>query len=216
MTIVLFSCLIIGTVWLLLTAFLGDLIGGGADDVGVGGHDVDVGGHDAGIGHFETDASGHDFHADTSMGDAVHLGPFSPMILACFLATFGASGLIFAKMMPAVLLDFLVVIPAAVFGAGVSGGLMYGFNKLSSKVDASSEAEVARFAGLTAEVITPIPEKGIGQVSFVVKGTRLNSSAKSVDESAIPRGSKVIIDEVKGSVLYVSLHPDERMSNLGE
>jgi membrane protein implicated in regulation of membrane protease activity len=207
-------CLVFGGVWLLLAAFLGDILGGG--DADVGDHDFDAGGHDIDVGGHDVDAGGHDPGGDVGVSDAMHLWPFSPLILACFLATFGASGLIMIKLMPTRILDILVILPAAGVGVLVSGGLIYGFNRLSSSLEGSSEARIARLPGHSAQVITPIPENKAGEVSFVARGTRLNWSARSADGRPIPKGAKVIIDEVRQNLLVVSLHPDEKMKQLGE
>ncbi len=215
-------CLVFGGVWLLLAAFLGDILGGGDADVGdhdfdIGDHDVDLGGgHDIDVGGHDVDAGGHDIGGDVGVGDAMHLGPFSPLILACFLATFGASGLIFGKMLPTRILDILVILPAAGVGVITSGGLVYGFNRLSSKLEGSSELLTSQLPGYSAQVITPIPANGKGKISLVARGTRFNWSARSLDGIAIPKGAKVIVDEVRQNLLIVSLHPDEKMKRLGD
>jgi len=213
LTGVFFFCLVFGGVWLLLAAFLGDILGGG--DADVGGHDFDAGGHDIDVGGHDVDAGGHDIGGHVGVGDAMHLGPFSPLILACFLATFGASGLILSKLLPTRALDILVILPAAGIGTMVSVGLIYGFNRLALSLEGSSEALTSQLPGLSAQVTTPIPANGKGEISLVARGSRFTRPAQSLDGLALPRGAKVIIEEVRNNLLIVSLHPDEKMKRLG-
>jgi len=57
--------------------------------------------------------------------------------------------------------------------------------------------------GREAEVITPIPAHGIGEVAVQMKGQRERASARTLDGSAVPRGQVVVIDKVTGSTVYV-------------
>ena len=57
--------------------------------------------------------------------------------------------------------------------------------------------------GKVVQVVTPIPENGTGEIALIAKGARINSPARAVDGSAIPRNAAVEIVEVVGTVFYV-------------
>jgi membrane protein implicated in regulation of membrane protease activity len=210
-------CLVAGLLWAVIAAFLGDILGGhdvdvgghdfdvGGHDVDIGGHDVDIGGHDVDVGGHDVDAAGHDVHgevfsaADHSSG--MHMSPFSPMIIAVFMATFGGIGLIVNYFHPA--LAGLTALPAAVAGVGVSGVVMVGFNKLSTKVEGSSQAFLSHLIGMTAEVTTPIPQGKLGEISYVARGSRYIGPARAANGGRLDRSTQVLITDIQGGTFVV-------------
>ena len=58
-------------------------------------------------------------------------------------------------------------------------------------------------AGLEAEVLTGIPEGGVGEIAFTTSGGRLNVPARSDDGAPIPYNSLVRIVRVVGSTYIV-------------
>jgi len=210
-------CLVAGLLWALVAAFLGDILGGhdvdfgdhsfdvGGHDIDVGGHDIDVGGHDVDVGGHDVDAGGHDVHghaaAHLDTGSGMHLSPFSPMIVAVFLATFGGIGLIVHYFYPS--LAGATAFPAAVTGVAVSGVVMFGFNRLSTSVEGSSQAFASQIIGLTGQVTTPILEGRLGEVAYVARGSRFIAPAKSVSGAKLERNVQVLITDIQGGTLYV-------------
>jgi membrane protein implicated in regulation of membrane protease activity len=203
-------CFFVGLGWALIAIFLGEVFGDHDVDLGdhsvdFGGHDVDIGGHDVDIGGHEVDVGGHDVDAggDTGFGaaDTMHLSPFSPLIIATFLATFGGVGLIVGYSYPS--LAGLTALPAAVTGLVLAAVVMVGFNKFAAEVEGGSEALSSRFVGLTALVITPIREGGMGEISFVARGSRFVGAARSADGKGLGRNTQVLITEVEGSTYTV-------------
>jgi hypothetical protein len=63
-------------------------------------------------------------------------------------------------------------------------------------------------AGARAEVLTPIPPGGIGEVAAMVEGQRFNAPAREVAGRAADRGRIVTVTEMVGGTLLVSI--DER------
>ncbi len=53
------------------------------------------------------------------------------------------------------------------------------------------------------EVITPVPEGGVGEISYVAKGTRMSSPARSIDGKPIARAAMVKIVRITGTTYYV-------------
>jgi len=69
----------------------------------------------------------------------------------------------------------------------------------------SSEVRQARLIGQVAEITTPIPVNGVGQIAFVAEGSRVTYSARATDEqSAFERGTPVRIERIVGGMAYVS------------
>jgi hypothetical protein len=63
---------------------------------------------------------------------------------------------------------------------------------------------VSQLAGLTAEVIAPISEGGIGEIAMVAQGSRVTYPARSSQGTAIKRGTLVVIDQMLGTQALVS------------
>jgi membrane protein implicated in regulation of membrane protease activity len=68
----------------------------------------------------------------------------------------------------------------------------------------SSAVRLRDVGGKKAEIITPVPKNGLGQVAFVTRGTRTTWAARSVDGKPIPRGAIVTIKAVTGNTAIVS------------
>jgi len=197
------TCFLIGLGWALVTLFLGDLFGDhdvdlGGHDGGFGGHDMDAGGHDGGLGgHDAAGATDTDFDS----GSGMHLSPFSPMIVSTFLATFGGVGLIVNYFHPS--LAGLTAFPAAVIGLALAAAVMVGFNTLSSRVEGSSQAFSGQLIGMTAVVTTPIREGGVGEISYVARGSRYIATARSANGGKLDRNTQVLITDIQGSTFFV-------------
>jgi membrane protein implicated in regulation of membrane protease activity len=67
----------------------------------------------------------------------------------------------------------------------------------------SSESHVARLAGTTASVVSPIPENGVGEIAYVVSETRYTAPARTESGAAIGNGKLVKITRVVGTQFYV-------------
>lgn len=157
------------------------------------------------LGNHGADHGGMDhagFHGDASGHDADVPSPFNPLVIASAITTFGAAGLI-AKLgfgisdiaSSALSLTFAGIIGAVIFFGVVK--LMYGSQSNST----FSQRDLV---GKEAEVITPIPCKGLGEIAYVINGIRCNMPAKSAYSSEIPRGESVVIKDVTGNIAVVT------------
>jgi hypothetical protein len=63
---------------------------------------------------------------------------------------------------------------------------------------------VARLAGSEANVITPIPENGVGEIAYVVGGTRYSAPARTENGAAVANGKTVKIIRIVGTQFYVT------------
>lgn len=180
---------------------------GNIGDFGDGGHAADSGdaGGDAGEGHGDYGVEGHG-HGDTHTGAAsaavFHYPFFSPLALSTLFASLGAYGLI-AKygLRVADGASFLLALPAALLTAYAVTYLGWRI-VLSSR--GSSQIRLSDLAGATAEVTTPIPAGGLGEVAAMVKGQRYSAPARAADGGAVPRGAVVTVQQMLGTTLVVT------------
>lgn len=172
-------CLVLGLMFVLISAFLGDFFGG-HDAIGAGGQ------ADAG---FDTDGvPGITF--------------FSPTVLAGFITAFGAFGLIFAEI-PATSSAWVNAPLSFIGGLLVALAVAWLLNTVFRKVQGSSEGRVAQLVGQTAAIISPIPENGVGEISYVQSGSRYTAPARNEKSGAIPNGRTVKITRIVGTQFYV-------------
>ena len=176
-------CLVVGLAFTLLSVALGHFFGGHGDHVGGSG------------GHAEAGADSSDMPG---------ISIFSPTVIAAFITAFGGFGIIFTEI--PVTSKAVVSAPLAILAAVVVAGCLYkclGF--LFSHTQGSSESHIAAIAGTEANVITPIPENGVGEIAYVVRGTRYTAPARGENGTAIASGQTVKIKRVVGTQFYVEI-----------
>ncbi|HTQ50621.1 MAG TPA: hypothetical protein VMJ12_07905 [Candidatus Acidoferrales bacterium] len=176
-------CLVVGLAFTLLSVALGHFFGGHGDHVGGSG------------GHAEAGADSSDMPG---------ISIFSPTIIAAFVTAFGGFGIIFTE----VPLTHRAVVsaPLSIVAAFVVAGCLYKFLAiLFSHTQGSSESHIADIAGTEASVITPIPENGVGEIAYVVRGTRYTAPARVENGTAIASGQSVKIKRVMGTQFYVEI-----------
>jgi membrane protein implicated in regulation of membrane protease activity len=193
-------CFVVGAVYALIAGVAAGAFGGHTHHGGLIGHDV---GHD--IDH------GADPGYLTGQGE-VHLSPVSPVTITMFVTAFGAVGLIATHTLA---LPVLLSLPMAVAsGLSLAAVAFFTFSKLFQAIEGSSEARVSELVGLEAEVITPIPSQGLGEIAYVARGSRFTAPARSEDGQPHSAHSTVLIERVAGSVFCVRKSLDERFRDL--
>lgn len=175
------AALLIGVIYALFLLFFQG-IGSALGDLDV---DFDV---DTDV-DFDTDAAGE--AAGVSM-----------LAIASFISAFGAFGLIAVTLLGASGVASLI---AALLGGLVMGLAAQAFFVYILSPTVSSEVHQTRLIGMAAEIITPIPSGGIGQIALVVEGSRMTYSARATAQGeAYARGTPVRIERIVGSVAYVT------------
>ena len=175
------AALLIGVIYALFLLFFQG-IGSALGDLDV---DFDV---DTDV-DFDTDAAGE--AAGVSM-----------LAIASFISAFGAFGLIAVTLLGASGVASLI---AALLGGLVMGLAAQAFFVYILSPTVSSEVHQTRLIGMAAEIITPIPSCGIGQIALVVEGSRMTYSARATTQGeAYARGTPVRIERIVGSVAYVT------------
>ena len=194
-----FGCLLFGFIFALIGAIFGEF--GGHADVDAGGHEIDFGGHDVDFGG-DVDVS-HEFAADVHGGLDHDLGAsaLNTITISTFIGFFGLSGLFAVwalKLGTAASLAF--ALPTAVV---IAAAQFYLYVKIFVKAQGSSEATLADTLGCEAEVITPIPNNRVGEIAYVIKGSRYTAPAASADDEDIPRGTRVHVVNIRGTTFVV-------------
>lgn len=174
-------CLVVGLVFTVFSFFIGHFFGGG--------------------GHEALDASGHAEGGLSHEGEP-GLSFFSPTVLATFVTAFGATGLILSKI-DATQSVWVSAPISLVSGLLISMLVLMFFNWMFSKTQSSSESRVATLIGQTAAIITPIPENGVGEISYVQSGSRYTAAARAEKGGAVPSGKTVKITRIVGSQFFV-------------
>jgi membrane protein implicated in regulation of membrane protease activity len=176
---------------------------GGVSQIDVPGVDLDIPGLDLHPGepdvHLELPFT-HDVGHDIGHPE-VGFSPLSPITIATFITTFGGVGLILNNL--TALSPIWGLLLSAASGLGVSGLVFLFYSRVLTAVQGSSEMRLGEVVGRVGEVVTPIPEGKVGEVAFIARGTRARSPARSLDGSAIPRGTVVDIVEERGNVVVV-------------
>jgi membrane protein implicated in regulation of membrane protease activity len=202
---------VLGCGYVLVAMILGHVhVGNGGDAGGHVGHGGDAGhgdggdasGHDASGEHY---GLGSDGHGSASTGAATltafHFPFFSPLALATIIGATGAYGLIAKTTWRASDLgSLLVALPAAVVTAYA---VTYVAWRLVMSSRGSSQIRLAELAGARAEVITPIPAGGIGEVAAMVQSQRYNAPAREAHGREVARGTIVIVEGLVGTTLVV-------------
>ncbi len=169
-----------------LFSWFGGHFGGGDQDMDSPGHtDAEVSqmGHEPGT-------------ADSGM----HISPFSPVVVSIFMVSFGGTGLATIQMFGWRLGSLAVAAPSGF----VMGAMAFAFfNRIFKALQGSSEPTVQESVGKEAEVITPIPADGLGEIAYVRRGSRFTASARAEGGVAIPNRSVVTISRIVGNTYYV-------------
>jgi membrane-bound ClpP family serine protease len=122
-------------------------------------------------------------------------------VIATFITAFGAGGVVGTA--------GLRWSAGPSLGLALGSGLAIGYLVLAvlravyTRTQGSSEAHAGAIIGLTAEVLAPITEDGMGEVAYVCRGTRYTGSARSANGTRIEKRSLVKIVKVVGSTLFV-------------
>jgi len=175
-------CLGTGVVFTLITLFMSQFMGGGD--------------------HGHVDGSGGHAEAGADASDAPGMSAFSPTIISAFVSSFGGFGIIFNQI-PATQSPYLSA-PLAVGAAfACSSALLWVLRQLFQRTQSSSESRVGTLVGLSATVITPIPQHGVGEIAYVQGGARYTAPARTETGAAVAGGQTVQIHRIVGTQFYV-------------
>jgi membrane protein implicated in regulation of membrane protease activity len=134
----------------------------------------------------------------------VQFSPLSPVTIAMFVTSFGGCGMILMKLLNVT--QPLVHIPVSMLAGLAVGGLTFAFfYRVFQSTQSSSESRVNDLAGLQAEVTTSIPSEGLGEITYVSRGSRFTAPARSEERLMIATHTPVVIKKVLGNTFFVAL-----------
>jgi membrane protein implicated in regulation of membrane protease activity len=162
------------------------------------------------LGHGIGDALGDiglDFDMDADLdldmdfdSDADAVG-ISLLAIASFITSFGAFGLGSSALGAGIGLSLV----SALFGGVVIGIAAQLFFMYILSPTISSEVRQAALIGQVAEITTPIPKNGVGQIALIAQGSRMTYSARTTSKGEmVTRGTPVRIERIVGNIAYVS------------
>lgn len=174
---------------------------GDSSDTGAAAHEAHP--HDAPYG-----VNGHGHGSATADGTApaaFQFPFFSPLALATLFAAVGAYGLIALHGFGASEgMSLGVAVPAAF---ATAYAVTYVGWKVILGARSTSTIRLDQLVGARAEVITPIPAGGVGEVAAIVAGERFSGPAREAAGGEVPRGALVKVQAMAGSTLIVSREP---------
>lgn len=177
-----------------ITGQLTDLFAGSAD---AGSHGS------AGDMSYGVDASGHgSATAHEPAAATFHFPLFSPLAIAMLFAAIGGYGLIAKHGFGAGDAGSLLVAIPVAFATAYA--VTYAGWRLMLGSRGSSALRLADLVGQPAEVLTPIPPGGIGEVSAALAGQRVAGPAREARGREVRRGAVVRVVSVVGATLVVS------------
>lgn len=194
---------VLGCAYVLFAVLLGhgDTPGDHAD--GAEGVDAHAGDHGPAGKAYGVEGTGHG--SATSLGQAghaFHFPLFSPLALATLCGSIGAYGLIALHGMgTSDTASLAVAIPAAV---ATAYAVTYVAFRLMAGSRGSSQIRLQDFPGADAEVITPIPAGGVGEIAALVGGQRYTGPAREAEGREVPRGARVKVQAMVGTTFVVS------------
>lgn len=159
----------------------------GAGDSGASG--VTDGGGAASAGHH---AGHHDGHG---------VSPVNVSTVMAFLTWFGGAGYILRVY--AGVWGLLSLVAAALVGLAGGAMIFYFLVRVLLPGQRFLDPEDYRLVGTVARVTVPVGADRVGEIAYSKGGSRRSDGARSVDGSAIERGTEVVIVRYEKGIAYV-------------
>lgn len=159
------------------------------------------------LGHVAEAFDVHD-HGGHGDGDGhgastFHFPFFSPLALATLFGALGGWGLILKHGFR--LADELSLVAAIPLAIATGYGVTYAAWRMVNASRGTITYRMSDLVGASAEVLTPIPAGGIGEVAAIVGGQRYAGPARESHGREVPRGVVVKVVEVVGGTLLVTV-----------
>jgi len=139
-------------------------------------------------------------HEPGRVDSGLHLTPLNPVVISIFLVAFGGTGLATMELLHWNLASLAVAAPSGFVLAAITFAI---FDKLFSVTQGSSEPAAGEIVGKEAEVITPIPPNGLGEIAYTRRGSRFTGAARSESGVAVAKNVTVIVTRIVGHTHYV-------------
>ncbi|TVX87043.1 NfeD family protein [Paenibacillus agilis] len=147
---------------------------------------------------------------DAAIGEIIHIPFLQPAVLLGGLTSLGATGVLLTRYSN--LLPWLIFVLSLCAAVVVSTIMYFFYIKSMEKSEHSIAFSLSDLIGSIAEVHTPIPAQGFGEIIIYSKTGATNQIAASFDGIEIPSNTKVVIIDVRDHTTYVS--PMEELQRL--
>jgi len=164
-----------------------------------------IGGHFGGvhgdhiIGHTPAEVSDMG-HEPGTADSGVHMSPFNPVVVSIFLVSFGGTGLAAMQILNWNLASLAVAAPSGFVMGAITFAI---FEKIFRITQGSSEPGQQEIVGKEAEVITPIPADGLGEIAYTRRGSRFTAAARCESGVAVPKQTVVTVTRIVGHTHYI-------------
>jgi membrane protein implicated in regulation of membrane protease activity len=130
-----------------------------------------------------------------------HVSPLNPPTVAAFLAWFGGTGYLLTRYST---LQVGLGLVASVASGLVGGGIIFVFlTKVLMSDEENMDPADYEMVGVLGKVSSPIREGGTGEIVYSQMGTRRVCGARSEDDSAIAKGTEVVVTRYEKGIAYV-------------
>ncbi len=181
----------------------GDIDAGEAGDIEAG--DIEAGDGEADgnrLGNAAAGAVSRESRARSRGWYFKALSIFSPTKLAVLLFCFGATGVVCLRIFPP--LGYLSLVPAAIFGYGLTRILLTLLSRFVSGLHQSTNFKQESLIGSAGKLVLGIEPGKLGEIMISTRGSRHSAPARARDpQLAIKSSSPVIICDRKDGVFIV-------------
>jgi hypothetical protein len=161
-----------------------------------------VGGADLHTGHAHG-GHGTDTAENGERAGGGHVSPLNPPTVAAFLAWFGGTGYLLTRYST---LQVGLGLVASVASGLAGGGIIFLFlTKVLMSDEENMDPADYEMVGVLGKVSSSIREGGTGEIVYSQMGTRRVCGARSEDNSAIARGTEVVVTRYEKGIAYVRL-----------
>jgi hypothetical protein len=214
LSLVFIACFLVGLVYFIVTALLGNLAHGSADATHAAGHQIDghigqhlgvhTGVHTHTATHSSTHAQPHAAQKAHTGGHNQSLASFlNPTSVMFFLLGFGFFGYVFHNIV-GLEAPLLVLLFAGLSGVVIALLLLYLITRLFGNSESATEQDVSDRTGLLGKVSMTIQEGGLGEILYVSPGgMRKSIPARSTDGQRLERNQEVVVVSYQNGIAEV-------------
>jgi hypothetical protein len=212
LSLVFIACFLVGLIYFIATALLGNLGHGTAHATHAAGHHVSAHiGHHTGVhAHTAAHTTGHaptNAHANSKTQTSGHNQSWasflSPTSILFFLLGFGFFGYVFHNIV-GLEAPLLVLIFAGLSGLIIALLLLYMITRLFGNSESATEQDVSDRTGLLGKVSMTIQEGGLGEILYISPGgMRKSIPARSVDGQRLERDQEVVVVTYQNGIAEV-------------
>ena len=127
------------------------------------------------------------------------LSVFQPKLIAVFLTVTGGFGIILSSHLGTI----ITLIVSALCGLFIAALINLLVIKPLHKAQNTSTFDKQEVIGTYAKVISPIPKRGYGKISYSISGSVVTGPAKSLDGGEIENGEYAIILKIDKGTYFV-------------